>query len=69
LNRIVIPPDWRIAISRGIFWGLHDLFEFCVGNGKNAGRRRVAARLDVFGASVIAGLLLSMAGIRLANRF
>jgi hypothetical protein len=54
---------------RGIFRRLHHVFRLWVGNCENAGRRRMAARDDVRGRERVAGLLLSVAGIRLANRF
>ena len=34
---------------RGIFWRLHDIFQFWLGNSKNDGRRRMVARLRVRG--------------------
>jgi protein CrcB len=44
LNRMVISPDWRVAIAVGFFGGLHHFLEFRLGNRQDAGRRRVGTR-------------------------
>jgi fluoride exporter len=69
LNRMVISPDWRVAIAVGFFGGYTTFSSFGWETAKmmEAGEW---ARVSVYvGASVIAGLLLSVAGIRLANKF
>ncbi len=58
LNRLVISPDWRIAIAVGFFGGYTTFSSL----GWVPATTYVAA-------SVVIGLLLSVAGIRLANRF
>jgi len=69
LNRMVISPDWRVAIAVGFFGGYTTFSSFGWETAKmmEAGEW-VRASLYV-GASVAAGLFLSAAGIRLANRF
>lgn len=69
LNRMVISPDWRVAIAVGFFGGYTTFSSF----GWETAKMMEAGewtRVSVYiGASVIAGLLLSVAGIRLANKF
>jgi CrcB protein len=69
LNRMVISPDWRMAIAVGFFGGYTTFSSF----GWETAKMMEASewtRVSVYvGASVIAGLLLSVAGIRLANKF
>jgi len=69
LNRMVISPDWRVAIAVGFFGGYTTFSSFGWETAKmmEAGEW-VRASLYV-GASVAAGLFLSATGIRLANRF
>lgn len=69
LNRIVIPPDWRVAIAVGFFGGYTTFSSFGWETAKmlEDGEWMRAATYVV--ASVFAGLFLSVAGIRLANRF
>ena len=69
LNRMVISPDWRMAIAVGFFGGYTTFSSF----GWETAKMMEAGewtRVSVYvGASVIAGLLLSVAGVRLANKF
>lgn len=69
LNRIVIPPDWRIAIAVGFFGGYTTFSSFGWETAKMLEEGEWLRASTYVGASVIAGLLLSIAGIRLANRF
>jgi|SRR5882762_1548632 len=69
LNRMVIPPDWRIAIAVGFFGGYTTFSSFGWETAKMLEEGEWLRASTYVGASVIAGLLLSMAGIRLANRF
>jgi CrcB protein len=55
LNRMVISPDWRVAIAVGFFGGYTTFSSF-------------GWETAYVGASVLAGLLLTIVGIRLANR-
>jgi CrcB protein len=69
LNRLVISPDWRVAIAVGFFGGYTTFSSFGWETAKmleDGEWLRVTTYLTV---SVVAGLLLSVAGIRLANRF
>jgi len=69
LNRIVISPDWRIAIAVGFFGGYTTFSSFGWETAKMLEEGEWLRASTYVGASVIAGLLLSVAGIRLANRF
>ena len=69
MNRLVISPDWRIAIAVGFFGGYTTFSSFGWETAKLL-EEGAWLRASVYvGASVIAGLLLSVAGIRLANKF
>ncbi len=68
LNRMVISPDWRVAIAVGFFGGYPTFSSFGWETAKmleDGGWARAAAYVT---ASVVAGLFLSVAGIRLANQ-
>lgn len=69
LNRILVPPEWRLAIAVGFFGGYTTFSSF----GWEAAKMMEAGewlRVSTYVAvSVVLGLLLSVAGIRLANRF
>lgn len=69
LNRIIIPPEWRVAIAVGFFGGYTTFSSFGWETAKmlEAGEWMYAS--TYVAASVLLGLLLSTAGIRLANRF
>ena len=69
LNRMVISPDWRIAIAVGFFGGYTTFSSFGWETAKMLEEGEWLRASTYVGASVIAGLLLSVAGIRLANRF
>jgi fluoride exporter len=69
LNRIVISPDWRIAIAVGFFGGYTTFSSFGWETAKMLEEGEWLRASTYVGASVIAGLLLSVAGIHLANRF
>ena len=69
MNRLVISPDWRIAIAVGFFGGYTTFSSFGWETAKLL-EEGAWLRASVYvGASVVAGLLLSVAGIRLANKF
>jgi fluoride exporter len=69
LNRVIVPPEWRMAIAVGFFGGYTTFSSFGWETAKmlEAGEWLWAA--SYMAASVVLGLLLSVAGIRLANRF
>ncbi|HEX8871907.1 MAG TPA: fluoride efflux transporter CrcB [Candidatus Acidoferrum sp.] len=69
LNRMIVPPEWRVAIAVGFFGGYTTFSSFGWETAKmfEAGEWLWATAYVV--ASVVLGLLLCVAGIRLANRF
>ena len=69
LNRLVISPDWRVAIAVGFFGGYTTFSSFGWETAKMLEDGEWLRATTYVGASVFAGLLLSVAGIRLANRF
>jgi CrcB protein len=69
LNRLVISPDWRVAIAVGFFGGYTTFSSFGWETAKMLEDGEWMRATAYVGASVVAGLLLSVAGIRLANRF
>ena len=69
LNRIVISPDWRIAIGVGFFGGYTTFSSFGWETAKMIEDGEWLPAASYVAASVVIGLLLSVAGIRLANKF
>jgi CrcB protein len=69
LNRMVISPDWRVAIAVGLFGGYTTFSSFGWETAKMLEDGEWLRASTYVGASVFAGLFLSIAGIRLANRF
>ena len=69
LNRIVISPDWRVAIAVGFFGGYTTFSSFGWETAKMLEDGEWLRASVYVGASVAVGLLLSVAGIRLASRF
>ena len=69
LNRLVISPDWRVAIAVGFFGGYTTFSSFGWETAKMLEDGEWMRATAYVGASVAAGLLFSVAGIRLANRF
>ena len=69
LNRLVISPDWRVAIAVGFFGGYTTFSSFGWETAKMLEDGEWMRATAYAGASVVAGLLLSVLGIRLANRF
>lgn len=69
MNRLVISPDWRLAITVGFFGGYTTFSSFGWETAKMLEDGEWLRATTYVGASVILGLLLSVAGIRLANRF
>ena len=69
LNRMIISPDWRVAIAVGFFGGYTTFSTFGWETAKMLEDGEWLRASAYAGASVVAGLLLSVAGIRLANKF
>jgi len=69
LNRMIISPDWRMAITVGFFGGFTTFSSFGWETAKMFEEGRWLPATSYVAASVFIGLLLSVAGIRLANRF
>jgi fluoride exporter len=69
LSRMVISPDWRIAIAVGFFGGYTTFSSFGWETAKMLEDGEWLRAATYVGTSVVLGLLLSVAGIRLANRF
>ena len=69
MNRIVLSPDWRLAITVGFFGGYTTFSSFGWETAKMLEDGEWLRATTYVAASVVAGLLLSVAGIRLANKF
>ena len=69
MNRTVLPADWRLAITVGFFGGYTTFSSFGWETTKMLEDGEWLRATAYVGASVVAGLLLSVAGIRLANKF
>ena len=69
MNRMVLPADWRLAITVGFFGGYTTFSSFGWETAKMLEDGEWLRATAYVGASVVAGLLLSVAGIRLANKF
>jgi fluoride exporter len=69
MNRLVISPDWRMAIAVGFFGGYTTFSSFGWETAKMIEDGEWARASAYVGVSVVAGLFLSVAGIRLASKF
>jgi len=69
LNRMLVSADMRMAIAVGFFGGYTTFSSFGWETAKMLEEGEWLRASTYVVASVIAGLLLSVAGIRLANRF
>ncbi|HVS74775.1 MAG TPA: fluoride efflux transporter CrcB [Candidatus Acidoferrales bacterium] len=69
LNRMVISPDWRAALTIGFFGGYTTFSSFGWETAKMLEDGEWLRAGTYVGASVFAGLLLTVTGIHLANRF
>jgi fluoride exporter len=69
MNRMVLPAEWRVAITVGFFGGYTTFSSFGWEAAKMLEDGEWLFATAYVGASVLAGLLLSVAGIRLANKF
>jgi CrcB protein len=68
LNHLVMPPEWRMAITVGFFGGYTTFSSFGWEAIKMLEDGEWLRATAYVGVSVVAGLLLVLAGIRLANR-
>jgi CrcB protein len=68
LNRILIPSEWRLAIAVGFFGGFTTFSSFGWETAKMLEAGEWLRASTYVAASVFVGLLLSVAGIRIANR-
>ncbi len=69
LSRLMISADWRMAIAVGFFGGYTTFSSFGWETAKMLEDGEWLPATTYVVASVVIGLLLSVAGIRLANRF
>ena len=69
LNRLVISPDWRIAIAVGFFGGYTTFSSFGWETAKMLEDGEWLHASAYVGSSVFVSLLFSVAGIHLANKF
>ena len=69
LNRMIVPPEWRVAIAVGFFGGYTTFSSFGWETAKMLESGEWLRAITYVATSVIVGLLLSVAGIHLANRF
>jgi CrcB protein len=69
LNRILVSADVRMAIAIGFFGGYTTFSSFGWETAKMLEDGEWLRATTYVAASVVAGLLLSVAGIRLANKF
>jgi fluoride exporter len=69
LNRVIVPPEWRMAIAVGFFGGYTTFSSFGWETAKMLESGEWLRATTYVAASVVIGLLLSVAGIRLANQF
>src|SRR5580692_11006199 len=69
LNRVIIPAEWRMAIAIGFFGG-YTTFSICRWETAKMFEAGELLRASTYvAASDVLGLLLAVAGIRLAIRF
>lgn len=68
LDRLIVPPDWRIAITVGFFGAFTTFSSFSWETAKMVEDGEWPWALLYVSISVIGGLLLTLAGMRLAER-
>ena len=68
LNRMLIPPDWRVALTVGFFGGYTTFSSFGWETAKMLEDGEWLRAATYVALSVFAGLLLSITGIHLANK-
>jgi fluoride exporter len=68
LNRMLIPPEWRVALTVGFFGGYTTFSSFGWETAKMLEDGEWLRAATYVAASVFAGLVLSITGIHLANK-
>lgn len=68
LNRMVISPEWRVAMTIGFFGGYTTFSTFGWETARMLQEGEWMHAVVYISASVFAGLLLTLAGIHAANR-
>jgi CrcB protein len=69
LNRMIVSPEWRMVITIGFFGGYTTFSTFGWETAKMLEAGEWLRASTYVAASVVFGILLSAAGIRLAGRF
>jgi fluoride exporter len=69
LSRMIVSPEWRMAITIGFFGGYTTFSSFGWETAKMMEAGEWLQATSYVAASVIFGILLSAVGIRLAQRF
>jgi fluoride exporter len=69
LNRMIISPEWRVAIAVGFFGGFTTFSSFGWETAKMLEAGEWLRAGTYVATSVVLGLFLSVAGINIANRF
>jgi CrcB protein len=68
LERLIIPPDWRIAITIGFFGAFTTFSSFGWETVQMLQDGEWSRAIVYVSVSVVGGLLLALAGIRIAER-
>jgi CrcB protein len=68
LERLIIPPDWRIAITVGFFGAFTTFSSFSWETVQMLQDGEWTRAILYVSVSVVGGLLLALAGIRIAER-
>ena len=68
LERLIIPPDWRIAITIGFFGAFTTFSSFSWETVQMLQDGEWTRAILYVSVSVVGGLLLALAGIRIAER-
>lgn len=68
LNRMLISPDWRVAMTVGFFGGYTTFSSFGWETAKMLEDGEWLRATTYVGTSVVVGLLFSVTGIHLANK-
>ena len=69
LNRVILSPEWRLAIAVGFFGGYTTFSTFGWESAKLLQSGEWLRVTTYVTTSVVFGILLTIAGMRIANRF